>query len=137
MNPTRPKIAYESLNARQQEVYNFQKISALLADYGFSCLKLSDDWQGADFIAYHMQTGETLKVQLKGRVTIDKKYIGKQIHIAFCNLDDWYLVEHDILINLVEKHTNWLGTHSWIGKGNYHSGKPSISLMAALSPFRL
>jgi hypothetical protein len=38
------KIDYKKLTARQQENYNFQKISALLADYGFSTLRLSDDW---------------------------------------------------------------------------------------------
>ena len=45
------KIKYEDLNARQQENYNFLKISAVLADYGFMTLRLSSDWQGADFIA--------------------------------------------------------------------------------------
>ena len=29
------KIRYGELNSRQKEVYNFQKIAALLADYGF------------------------------------------------------------------------------------------------------
>ena len=47
------RIKYSDLNARQKEVYNFQKVSALLADYGFNCLKPSEDWQGADFLAYH------------------------------------------------------------------------------------
>lgn len=77
------KIEYRSLNSRQQENYNFQKVAALLADYGFNCLRLSDDWQGADFIACHIDGQTFLKVQLKGRLTIDKKYVGKGIHIAF------------------------------------------------------
>ena len=37
----------------------------------------SYNWNGADFLAHHMVTGEMLKIQLKGRVTIDKKYIGE------------------------------------------------------------
>ena len=40
------KVNYADLNPRQQECYNFQKISAVLAEYGFDCIKLSDDWQG-------------------------------------------------------------------------------------------
>ena len=48
------KILYSKLNARQQENYNYQKASAILADYGFNTLRLSDDWQGADFIAIHI-----------------------------------------------------------------------------------
>jgi hypothetical protein len=58
-------IRYETLNARQKEIFNFQKLSATLADYGFNCIKLADDWGGADFIAYHVITTTTLKIQLK------------------------------------------------------------------------
>lgn len=89
------RIAYSGLNSRQQENYNFQKAAARLADYGFNCLRLSDDWQGADFIACHLDGETFLKVQLKGRLVIDKKYIGKNIHIAFFHGDDCYVYPHD------------------------------------------
>lgn len=59
------KIKYSDLNARQKEIYNFQKVAAILADYGFNCIKLADDWQGADFLAYHKDGKETLRIQLK------------------------------------------------------------------------
>jgi hypothetical protein len=39
-------IQYAALNSRQREIFNFQKIAAILADYGFNCIKLADDWQG-------------------------------------------------------------------------------------------
>ena len=42
------QIKYRRLNARQKENFNFQKLSAVLADYGFVTFRLSDDWQGAD-----------------------------------------------------------------------------------------
>ena len=48
------KIPYKDLNSRQKENYNFQKVAGELADYGFNCLRLTDDWQGADFIACHI-----------------------------------------------------------------------------------
>ncbi len=63
----------KDLNARQKENYNFQKISAVLADYGFVTLRLSDDWNGADFIALH-KSGESLRVQLKARLSFSRKY---------------------------------------------------------------
>ena len=44
------RIVYDELNAKQKEIYNFQKVAALLANYGFNCIKLDDDWQGADFL---------------------------------------------------------------------------------------
>ena len=43
------KINYSDLNSRQKEIFNFQKVAGVLADYGFNCIKLADDWQGADF----------------------------------------------------------------------------------------
>jgi hypothetical protein len=49
-------------------------VAALLADNGFNCIKLADDWQEAYFIAYHKDGNDTLKVQLKPRPIIEKKY---------------------------------------------------------------
>lgn len=113
------RIAYDDLNAKQQEAYNFQKISGILADYGFITIALSDDWNGADFLAVH-KDGDTLKVQLKGRMTFDKKYMGKDLHICFRNGHDLYIYPHDELLNAVNKLTNILGSESWHGKGQYH-----------------
>lgn len=89
------RIAYGDLNPRQQENYNFQKIAGRLANYGFNCLRLSDDWQGADFIACHLDGETFLKVQLKGRLVIDRKYIGKNVYIAFLHGDNCYVYPHD------------------------------------------
>jgi hypothetical protein len=76
-------VQYAKLNAWQQESYNFQKVSGVLADYGFTTIRLSDDWQGADFIAQHIDGQQFLKVQLKGRCTLAKKYRGKDLYICF------------------------------------------------------
>ena len=70
-------VPYAELNSRQKENYNFHKVAARMADYGFNCLRLTDDWQGADFIACHIDGETFLKVQLKGRLVIDRKYQGK------------------------------------------------------------
>lgn len=98
------RVAYGDLNSRQQENYNFQKVAARLADYGYNCLRLSDDWQGADFIACHIDGEIFLKVQLKGRLSIDKKYIGKEIQIAFLHGDSCYIYPHDAFLDdLIER----------------------------------
>ena len=68
------KILYGKLNSKQKENFNFHKVASALADYGYNSLRLNDDWQGADFIAYHKDGNKTLLVQLKARLTIDKKY---------------------------------------------------------------
>ena len=56
------RIKYMDLNARQKENFNYQKVSAILADYGFVTLRLSDDWQSADFIVQHIEREKFLRV---------------------------------------------------------------------------
>ncbi len=126
------KIRYTDLNSKQKEIHNFQKVAGLLADYGFNCIKLADDWLGADFLAYHKDGKDTLKVQLKGRLTIDKKYMGKDLYICFPVKDAWCLISHDELVERVSKTTNWLNTASWLESGQYHSASPSQALLSSI-----
>lgn len=107
------KINYTDLNARQKENYNYHKVAAVLAEYGYDCLRLNNDWQGADFIAVH-NDGETYyKVQLKGRITFDKKYMGKDVWIAFVDKKTGKvcLYDHDHLLS--KQPENMFKTKSW------------------------
>ena len=131
------KIKYTDLNSKQKEVFNFQKVAGKLSDYGYNCIKLADDWQGADFLAYHKDGSGTLKVQLKPRLALSKQYVGKSLYMAFPMYQEWYLIEHDALVRLVEKHTNWLHTKSWQEDGNYSSANPNQRLVEALAGSRL
>lgn len=126
------KIDYSDLNAKQRELFNFQKLAGILADYGFNCIKLADDWLGADFLAYHKDGKETLRVQLKARLTIDKKYLEKDLYMAFPYKEYWYLIGHDELVKIVDANSNWLKTNSWLDKGLYHSASPSKQLLDAI-----
>ena len=122
---TMNKINYEGLKPKQQENYNFHKISSVLAEYGYSCVRLSDDWNGADFLALHISGGNDLKVQLKGRLAFDKKYMGKNLHVAFRDGSDWFLYPHDEVLEQLISNGIMTGTKSWEIKGNYHF--PSLS----------
>ena len=115
------KINYRKLNARQKENYNYQKISSILADYGFSTIRLSDDWQSADFIAQHYKDKTFLKVQLKGRLVIDKKYMNKNIWICFRIKKNLYLYLHDEIMEYIiaNSPTNISNTISWGKRGLY------------------
>ena len=78
------KVNYDSLIGKEQEVYNFAKTASVLVDYGFSCNLITADKHGADMIAYHIDTGETMSIQLKGsRAVINKKYKGRNLWIAY------------------------------------------------------
>ncbi len=128
------KVDYRKLTAKQKELFNFQKLAATLADFGYNCIKLADDWQGADFLAYHKDGETTLKVQLKSRVTIKHKYWHKDIWIAFPHNDHWYLIQHDRLVEKVGEHTIWLSSKSWEEKKDgYSSGSINPKLLASLS----
>ena len=91
------KIDYKNLNDRQKENYNFNKISGILADYGYTTFRLSDDWGGADFIAVHIE-GHSIRVQLKGRLSFAKKYHGKDLYVGFRCGDVCYLFPHDTVL---------------------------------------
>ena len=132
------KINYRDLNARQKEAFNFQKVAGLLADYGFNCIKLADDWQGADFLAHHYSGSDTLKVQLKARATVCKKYEGKGLYITFPVHGMWYLLAHDELLTIIGEHATWLQSSSWKqANGQYSSTLPNAAIMAALEPWKL
>ena len=131
------RISYSALNSRQQENFNYQKISAVLADYGFVTMRLSDDWQGADFIALNIDGETFLKVQLKGRLTFEKKYLGKGIYIAFQNGGVWYIFPHDELLKKVLLETKIGKTESWTVRGGYSFPRLSIKLKALLNSYRV
>ncbi|MBL4783640.1 MAG: hypothetical protein JKX92_15515 [Porticoccaceae bacterium] len=115
------RIKYEELNSRQKENFNFQKVASELANFGYNCMWLNDDWQGADFIACHIDGNTFIKIQLKGRLTISKKYNGKDIYVAFNQNQKWYIYPHDQLqeellgFGLMSSSKSWneVGAYSW------------------------
>ena len=131
------QISYADLNAKQKENYNFQKVSAVLADYGFVTIRLSDDWQGADFIAQHIDGETFLKIQLKGRLMFDRKYIGKNIYIAFFRNKEWFLYPHDEMLELILSQTNIGNTKSWREGGAYSFPSLGRQLNALFAPYKI
>jgi len=132
-------VNYKTLNARQQETYNFQKVSGVLADFGFTTIRLSDDWQGADFIANHIGGQQFLKVQLKGRLTLDQKYQDKDIWICFRYRDIWYLYRHDEALTWALKNKT-LGKNPEIwknGNGSWSYPVPPKDFLRWLAPYAL
>ena len=113
------KIIYTELNSKQKENYNFHKVASALADYGYNSMRLNDDWQGADFIA--VKGDDMLKIQLKGRFTIDKKYIGKDIFISFLEEDKVKIYNHDDALKLIPENVKI--SKSWSEVGSYSWGK--------------
>jgi hypothetical protein len=117
-----------------REVINRNTVVSLALEQGFNAyLPVYDG--GVDFILYREEDGLTHKVQLKGRWIIDKKYIGRDIWVAFPNGDDWYLVPHDEMVQQGEAQGFTL-TSSWIDRGAYSCPGLSKALLAACEPYR-
>ena len=116
------KVNYQELNAKQKENYNYHKVASALADYGYDSMRLNNDWEGADFIA--VKGDDMLKVQLKGRFTIDKKYIGKDLYVAFIESNAVKIYNHDLIVQ--ELSENITESKSWKVNGLYHWGKTPV-----------
>jgi len=130
------KIEFRKLNARQKENFNFQKVAAILADYGFVSMRISDDWQGADFIAQHV-SGKPLRVQLKGRLAFDKRYRRKKLYLAFPDRGVGYLAPHDKLLDKVLRTTTIGSTASWKKRGGYSFVRVPEKILSLIDPYRV
>jgi hypothetical protein len=131
------RIRYKDLDARQKENYNYQKLAAVLADYGFVTMRLSSDWRGADLIAQHIDGDTFLKIQLKGRLTFCDKYVGKDLHIAFPRRGDWYIYPHDELLEKVDAMIRIKRTQSWTENGIYSFASLSKRLFNLLNQYQI
>lgn len=115
---------YDSLSSKEKESYNTSKLISEMAEYGYlEHLKINGDKHGADLLFYRSSDCSVLKVQLKGRVSFNKKYLNKELCIAFpirlSNKTVWYLYDHDDLLNKVLEQSNISSTSSWIENGSY------------------
>ena len=128
------KINYNDLNAKAKEMYNFQKVSAKLADYGFTTMWLNNDWQGADFIAVHVDGITDIKVQLKGRLSFSRKYIGKEIYICFISDGEIFLYPHDLVLEEIEHR---ISDKTWIVTGTWSTPKLTKENRQLLEPYLL
>ncbi len=114
------RFPYSRLNGRQKENHNFQKVSSVLAEYGYSTIRLSDDWNGADFIALHADGVTVLRVQLKSRIYFKKEYVGKQLWLCFPERKGIYFFPHDDVLKMILKQKRIMrGTNSWEKKRAY------------------
>lgn len=128
------KVPYSDLNAKAKEMYNFQKASAKLADYGYTTMWLNNDWKGADFLAISNNGSNILRVQLKARLTFSKKYLGKNIHMCFPENGEFYLFPHDEILGVVEHR---ISDRTWVETGTWSSSKLSKENAHLLEKYKL
>ena len=62
--------------------------------------------------------------------------MGKDLHIAFPHKGDWYLFDHDELLEKVLKKTKMASTDSW-KSGGYSSAALGPKIRPLLEPYRI
>lgn len=117
-----------------REVINRNTVISLALEQGFNAFVPVYDG-GVDFILYRESDLQLRKVQLKARWTIDRKYLGRDIWIAFPAAGDWYLMPHDEMVAaaVIEGVTR---TKSWIDDGIYSRPKLSVAAIGSFTPYR-
>jgi hypothetical protein len=129
------KLRISSLSIRKDE--KFQNMVECLVDNGYYCERLTDDTDGVDFIANHIDGKRRLKVVLNGRAGFYKKYKGKQLFIAFQEGGETYLYPHDEVLQEWLDKGKIAGTDSWKDKGVYHYSSLNAELKSVLLPYKL
>jgi hypothetical protein len=109
------KVSYKDLNSKQKENYNYHKVASALAEYGYDSMRLNNDWEGADFIS--VKGDDMIKIQLKGRFTLDKKYEKKELYIAFIEKGIIKIYLHDEALAIAT--SNITDSKSWTENGSY------------------
>ena len=117
-----------------REVINRNTVVSLALERGFNAFLPVYDG-GIDFILYRESDGLLRKVQLKSRWTIDRKYIGRDIWVAFPISGDWYLMPHAEMLAAAEAAKVTL-TASWIKDGSYSRRRVSAAVTAQCAPYR-
>lgn len=114
------------------------KIIPIFLDDGFIPFVPEFD-TGIDLIIYRERDDLLIKVQLKSRWSIDRKYIGRGFAMAFpAETDsDWYLVPHDEMVGFARNSTSYLASASWREQGIYHRRAMSRAMLQHFDGYRL
>jgi hypothetical protein len=112
------------------------RISPIFLDDGFIPFLPEFD-TGIDLIIYRERDDLTIKLQMKSRWTINRKYLGRNLAIAFPSEGGFYLAPHDVLLEFARDNTNYLKTQSWLVTGQYHMRNLSSVMRSQLAPYLL
>lgn len=116
-----------------REVINRNALVTLALAKGYNAFLPVYDG-GIDFILYNEQTGDTKLVQLKGRWIINKKYIERNVWIAFHSNGRWYLAPHDEMVQHAHAY-RYTERKSWTENGEYSTPTLSKAQLADLHAY--
>ncbi len=130
-------IDFEKLTNTHKRQYNYLKVSAALASYGFFSQELLPNNEPADFIAHHHSGTSQLSVLLKSRLTLASHLEHQNLSIAFYERGYWYVYPHDDVMDFACQTSSITNTTSWQQKGMYTFPQLSDKYRQFLKPWRL
>lgn len=117
------------------EIIQRNELTTLLLREGYNVFLPVHD-EGIDLIAHRERDDDLMLVQQKSRWTIARKYLGRQIWIAFRSRGEWYLVPHDEMVATGEA-AGYTATPSWIERGLYQCASMTRDLQAQCANYQL
>lgn len=119
----------------RQEVIWRNALSTRLLSRGYNVFLPVFD-EGIDMIAHREQDNDLKLIQQKARWGIFRKYLDRNIWLAFPDKGDWFLVPHDPMLDWPEV-AAFLLTSSWSQQGQYHMSSLSAALRARCLDYRI
>ena len=120
----------KELNSQAREFVSRSEVLPFFVRDGF--LPYIPAWdEGIDFIVYREQDDLLIKIQLKSRWSIDRKYIGRNIGMLFGNggdMKEWYLFPHDVMVSFAQENTEFLKSKSWNAKHGAQGASRDVGL---------
>jgi hypothetical protein len=124
------------LSAKAIELLNMHELTAELMARGWNVyLPVYDE--GIDLLATRNDVSEVIRIQLKSRWSIDRKYVGRPIEIAYKDRGTWYLAPHEAMV-LAGEQEGYCAQTSWTGdKGMWNVATMSVRLAERMAPHAL
>ena len=117
------------------EIIYRNELTTLLLRQGYNIFLPVYD-EGIDLIAHREADDDFKLVQQKSRWTIDRKYVGRNIWIAFRDRGKWFLAPHDELVGFGDA-AGYTATSSWADKGIYHRATMTQNLREQCKKYKL
>ena len=132
LGPSVKRENYLQMSNKEQEAYHAALLKSEIAIRGYVAVDTPTDKHAADLVAFRPENPSrtALWIQLKSRLTIDKRYTDKDLYIAFPEKPgnagtDWFIYPHDDFVDFCNEEGKWV-TNEWCW--GVHGSYTSISI---------
>ena len=117
---------------------NVAHAADILTKSGYVCVPPDLDTRDVDILVAHGNKTPSTKIKCPGRLAIYKRCLAQDISLCFPDQrGTWYLIPHDVLVDIAGNSTPWTESISWRENGWYSSAKPSRRMLARIAQYAL